>query len=157
MESLKIPVVAESPDVGQNLQDHIEVYMQYKCLQPISLYKYGSFRNHPIHQSKAGLEWFLFKSGVCASNHFESGGFIRSDKGVQHPDIQYHFMPAAVHGQLHFHPYEAFQMHVGTMRGLSRGSVSIGTKDPNAPPLIQPNLLSHPKDMEDMVKAVQLT
>ena len=87
-----IAVVQDLPGVGQNLQDHIETYVQHRCLQPITLYP---VLKDPLRQLLVGIEWTFFGSGIGATNHFEAGGFIRSHAGVEHPDLQYHFLPIA--------------------------------------------------------------
>ena len=108
-----IPVVADLPGVGQNLQDHLELYVQQACTQPITLYTVQ--RGLPMILT--GLRWFLSQSGLGASAHLEAGGFIRRNDSVPHPDLQYHFLPSQVidHGrkrpELH-----AYQAHVGPMR-----------------------------------------
>ena len=89
-----IPVVQHLPGVGRNLQDHLEVYVQHRCSKPITLYKYQW--RFPHHMIRSGLQWFLMQSGPASSAHLEAGGFIRSDTGVEHPDLQYHFLPSVV-------------------------------------------------------------
>ena len=141
-------VIVNNPHVGQNLQDHTEVYLQYKCKKPITLYPLSSWSYARI---KAGLEWFLFGTGICSSNLFHTGGFICTDpKKISHPDIQYHFIPGAVIGQSEFLPIHAFQVHVGTLRPKSQGYVTINSMDPNVAPIIDPQYYKHPNDIEDM-------
>ncbi len=94
LKSLDIPIRHHLPGIGQNLQDHLEVYVQHQCTQPITLYKYQW--RFPHNMIKTGLEWFLFKTGSGATTHLEAGGFIRSSPEVEHPDIQYHFLPSVV-------------------------------------------------------------
>ncbi len=149
-------IVHNNAHVGSNLQDHLEVYLQYHCTQPVSLYPVASWSlRHFYKRLAVGVQWFFLGSGVCASNQFESGAFIRSDKGIQHPDIQYHFIPGAVVGQLDFLPHHAFQTHVGTLRPTSRGSVKIASKDHKIAPIVDPNFLNTEKDIQDMRKAVR--
>ena len=151
------------PNVGENLQDHLEFYLQYLCKRPVSLYPYAStfefsryaFRQ-PWHAAAAGLEWLTRGTGVCASNHFEVGGFIRTKKEVPHPDVQFHFIPGCVVGQLDFLPQHGYQAHVGTMRPTSRGTIKITSKDPKAAPMITPNFLTTEKDKEDQRNAFRL-
>ncbi|MEO1554519.1 MAG: choline dehydrogenase, partial [Pseudomonadota bacterium] len=128
------------PGVGQNLQDHLEVYFQYHCKQPVSL----NNKLNPLSKFFIGARWFFFKSGLGATNHFESCAFIRSRAGLKSPDIQYHFLPAAMrydgtpsikgHG---------FQVHVGPNKPKSRGRVEITSPDPAAHPSILFNYLGH--------------
>ncbi len=149
-----IPLLADRPGVGGNLQDHLEVYFQAESLMPVTLNgKLGL-----VSKGLIGLQWLLFKNGLGATNHFESCGFIRSDKGVPYPDIQYHFLPGAIRydGTLATKGH-GFQVHVGPMRAKSRGSVSLRSNDPKAPPLIRFNYMTHPDDWVDFRKAIRLT
>ena len=149
-----IPVVADRPGVGANLQDHLELYLQYSSLQPITLYKHWNLWG----KAAIGAQWLLTGRGLGASNQFESCAFIRSRAGIDYPDIQYHFLPIAVrydgraaaagHG---------FQAHVGPMRSKSRGSVTLRSADPAAPPVIRFNYMSHPDDWDDFRQAIRLT
>ena len=149
-----IKVVADLPGVGQNLQDHLELYVQYECTKPITLYK----ATKPWHQVMIGLEWFLNHSGWGASAHLEAGGFIRSRAGVEHPDLQFHFLPSVVwdHGRV-MADRHAFQAHVGPMRPASVGHLALQSADPRDHPLIQPNYLSTEGDRREMRDAVKLT
>eukprot|EP00697_Spironema_sp_BW2_P014265 gnl/Spiro4/4667_TR2325_c0_g1_i1.p1 gnl/Spiro4/4667_TR2325_c0_g1~~gnl/Spiro4/4667_TR2325_c0_g1_i1.p1 ORF type:complete len:605 (-),score=104.94 gnl/Spiro4/4667_TR2325_c0_g1_i1:19-1833(-) len=156
LRSLDIPVLVHSPEVGRNFQDHIEVYIQYLCKEPVTLYPIGGWR-YPHKKIAAGLQWFARGTGACASNHFEVGGFIRSRPGLSQPNLQYHFIPACVVGQLDFLPQHGFQAHVGTMRPESRGSVRLASRNPRTAPLIDPNYLATPQDVTDMRTAVRLT
>lgn len=149
-----IPLVADRPGVGANLQDHLEIYVQYASKQPITLYKYWNL----IGKGVLGAQWLFTRKGLAASNQFEACGFIRSSAGVDYPDIQFHFLPIAVrydgkaaaagHG---------FQAHVGPMRSKSRGSVTLRSSDPEAPPVIRFNYMSHPDDWVEFRRAVRLT
>ncbi len=149
-----IPVVADLPGVGQNLQDHLELYVQYECTKPITLYS----STRPWNQVWIGLEWFLFQTGMGASAHLEAGGFIRSQSGVEHPDLQYHFLPSVVwdHGRI-MPDRHAFQAHVGPMRPTSVGTVTLNSADPRQHPKIQPNYLATEGDRREMRDAVKLT
>ncbi len=149
-----IDVVADRPGVGQNLQDHLEVYMQMACSQPITLYKYWNV----LGKGLVGAQWLFTKTGLGASNQFESAAFIRSDKGVEYPDIQYHFLPMAVRydGQAAAEGH-GFQAHVGPMRSPSRGNVSLRSSDPKAAPKILFNYMSTEQDWEDFRKCIRLT
>ncbi|MCB1174726.1 MAG: choline dehydrogenase [Leptospiraceae bacterium] len=142
------------PGVGANLQDHLETYVQYACLQPITLYPsvrwYGRI--------KVGLQWIFFKTGDGATNHFEAGGFIRSAAGVEHPDLQFHFLPIAMNydGTMPAGKH-GFQVHVGPMRPTSRGSVRINSTDPRQHPDILFNYMSTEQDRKEMRAAIRLT
>ncbi|MBV2142606.1 choline dehydrogenase [Falsochrobactrum sp. TDYN1] len=149
-----IEVVADRPGVGQNLQDHMEVYIQQECTQPITLYS----KLNLFSKALIGAEWLFFKSGHGATNHFESAAFVRSKAGVEYPDIQYHFLPAAIRydgkaaAQSH-----GFQAHVGPMRSKSRGSVSLRSANPHDKPRILFNYMSHEDDWADFRHCVRLT
>ncbi|WP_342235048.1 choline dehydrogenase [Inquilinus sp. OTU3971] len=149
-----IAVVHDLPGVGRNLQDHLELYVQYECKQPITLYSV----ENPLFKAKVGVEWFLFRSGLCSSAHLEAGGFIRSRAGIRHPDIQYHFLPSVVndHGRKPGDRH-AFQAHAGTMRATSRGWVELRSADPRTKPILQPNYLTTEDDRTDMRACVRLT
>ncbi|MFT4939708.1 MAG: choline dehydrogenase [Paraglaciecola sp.] len=142
------------PGVGQNLQDHLEFYFQYKCKQPVTLNgKLGL-----ISKTLIGLRWLLTRKGLGATNHFESCAFIRSKPGVEWPDIQYHFLPAAMRydGKSAFAGH-GFQVHVGHNKPKSRGAVTIKSADPTMAPKIQFNYLQHQDDIEGFRACVRLT
>lgn len=147
------PIVDRS-GVGQNLQDHLELYIQMASKQPVSLYKYWNL----IGKGMIGAQWLFTKTGLGASNQFESCGFIRSEAGVDYPDIQFHFLPIAVRydGQAAAEGH-GFQAHVGPMRSPSRGSVSLRDSNPASDPLIRFNYMSTEKDWIDFRKAIRLT
>lgn len=142
------------PGVGENLQDHLEVYFQMISKEPVTLYSKLNW----FSKGLIGLEWMLFGTGLGATNHFESCGFIRSQAGIEYPDIQYHFLPAAMRydGKAAFDNH-GFQVHVGPMRSKSRGHVRIRSNDPRANPSIVFNYLSHPDDLPEWRRAVRLT
>jgi choline dehydrogenase len=149
-----IALVHDLPGVGENLQDHLEFYFQVACTQPITLYSsMGLFARAMI-----GARWLLFKDGLGATNHFETGGFIRSRPDVPYPDIQYHFLPLAVayDGSSLAHEH-GFQAHVGSMRSKSRGHVRLASADPFEKPKIRFNYLSHPDDIAEFRACVRLT
>ncbi|PRD50205.1 choline dehydrogenase [Phyllobacterium myrsinacearum] len=149
-----IAVVADRAGVGQNLQDHMEVYIQQESLKPITLNsKLGLFS-----KARIGAQWLFFKTGDGATNHFESAAFVRSKPGVDYPDIQYHFLPAAIRydGKAAAKGH-GFQAHVGPMRSKSRGSVTLRSSDPLEKPKIVFNYMSHPDDWTDFRHAVRLT
>jgi len=149
-----IPVVKDLPGVGENLQDHLEFYFQMACKQPITLYS----AMNPIAKALIGLRWTLFKSGLGATNHFETCGFIRSRAGIRYPDIQYHFLPMAVsYDGSSLAKEHGFQAHVGPMRSKSRGWVRLASADARDKPRILFNYLSHPDDLEEMRACVRLT
>ncbi|RST85212.1 choline dehydrogenase [Aquibium carbonis] len=149
-----IEVIADRPGVGRNLQDHLELYIQQESLQPVTLY---SVLN-PFSKARIGLQWLLFKSGLGATNHFEAAAFVRSRAGVDYPDIQYHFLPAAIRydgkaaAKMH-----GFQAHVGPMRSKSRGAVTLRSPDPAAKAEIRFNYMSHPDDWSDFRHCIRLT
>ncbi|MBU3738459.1 MAG: choline dehydrogenase, partial [Rhodoferax sp.] len=154
LEPLGLTVRSALPGVGRNLQDHIETYVQYACKQPITLYS----ALKPWNRLAIGLRWILTGTGLGATNHFESGGFIRSEAGVLHPDLQYHFLPMAVRYDGHSPATcHGFQAHVGPMRPTSRGSVSLRDAHPRTPPRIQFNYLATEQDRKEMRAAVRLT
>ncbi|MDQ0315410.1 choline dehydrogenase [Amorphus orientalis] len=149
-----IDVVADRPGVGKNLQDHLEVYVQQACTQPITLYKYWNLWG----KARVGAEWLFFKTGHGASNQFESAAFLRSKPGVEYPDIQYHFMPIAVRydGQAAAEGH-GFQAHVGPMRSPSRGEITLKSADPAEAPRIVFNYMSTEQDWIDFRHCVRLT
>lgn len=149
-----IKIHADRPGVGQNLMDHLELYIQQACVQPITLFKYWNL----LGKAKVGLEWMLRKTGPGASNQFESAAFVRSSAGVEYPDIQYHFLPIAVRydGQAAAEGH-GYQAHVGPMRSPSRGQVSLRSPDPDAAPKIQFNYMSAEKDWADFRHCIRLT
>lgn len=149
-----IELVADRPGVGQNLQDHLELYIQMAASQPVSLYKYWNL----LGKAWVGAQWLFARRGPGASNQFESAAFIRSDAGVDYPDLQYHFLPIAVRydGRAAAEGH-GFQAHVGPMRSPSRGSVTLRSGDTAAAPKIQFNYMSSPKDWSDFRKAIHLT
>jgi choline dehydrogenase len=149
-----VELILDAPGVGENLQDHLEVYFQFHCKQKISLNnKLGLFTKALI-----GIQWMLFKSGLGATNHFESCAFIRSRAGLKFPDIQYHFLPAAMrydgtpsikgHG---------FQVHVGPNKPKSRGHIRIVSKDANDAPKITFNYMQEREDIEAWRQCIRLT
>ncbi|MBY4677452.1 choline dehydrogenase [Marinobacterium arenosum] len=144
----------ELPGVGENLQDHLEVYFQYHCSQPITL----NSKLDPISKGLIGTRWLLFKDGLGATNHFESCAFIRSRAGLKWPDIQYHFLPAAMRydgGKAI--PGHGFQVHVGPNKPKSRGYVRITSADPAGKPSIRFNYLQDEQDRIDWRACIRLT
>jgi choline dehydrogenase len=149
-----IAVLSDLPGVGENLQDHLEFYFQVACTQPITLYSsMGLFARAMI-----GARWLLTKDGLGATNHFETGGFIRSRAGVPYPDIQFHFLPLAVtYDGSSLAREHGFQAHVGPMRSKSRGFVRLASADARDKPRILFNYLRHADDLVEMRACVRLT
>ncbi|MFO1105594.1 MAG: choline dehydrogenase [Amaricoccus sp.] len=149
-----IPVLADRPGVGSNLQDHLELYIQMKSLKPVTLYRHY---NYPA-MLRIGTQWLLAKTGLGTSNQFESAAFVRSAPGVDYPDIQFHFLPLAVRydGKSAVKGH-GFQAHVGPMRSPSRGTVRLASADPAAPPRIRFNYMSTEKDWVDFRHCIRLT
>ena len=154
LEKAGVDVKHHLPGVGQNLQDHLEFYFQYKCKQPITLNRKLGL----ISKGLIGARWLLNRSGLGATNHFESCAFIRSKANVEWPDIQYHFLPAAIRydGKSAFDG-DGFQVHVGHNKPKSRGSVTLQSANPTVPPKILFNYLQHPDDIEGFRACVRLT
>lgn len=154
LKSLDIPLVLDLPGVGANLQDHLEMYLQYECKQPVSLSPAMKLHNQPA----IGAEWLVMGSGIGASNHFEAGGFIRTHDEFAWPNIQYHFLPVAVNyngsNPIKVH---SFQAHVGSMRSPSRGRIQVRSKDPNQHPSILFNYMSHEQDWREFRAAIRIT
>ncbi|WP_205191865.1 GMC oxidoreductase, partial [Burkholderia sp. LMG 13014] len=154
LKELDIPVVLDLPGVGQNLQDHLEMYIQYECKEPVSLYPALKWWNQP----KIGLEWMLNGTGLGASNHFEAGGFIRTRDDDLWPNIQYHFLPVAINyngsNAIEMH---GFQAHVGSMRSPSRGRVKLRSRDPNQHPSILFNYMAEALDWREFRDAIRTT
>jgi len=149
-----IEVAADRPGVGRNLQDHLEMYIQMAATQPVSLFKYWNLWG----KGTLGAQWLFTKTGLGASNQFESAAFIRSRAGVEYPDIQYHFLPMAVrYDGTAAAEGHGFQAHVGPMRSVSRGAVTLRSADPAAAPRILFNYMSDPQDWEDFRTCIRLT
>jgi len=149
-----VELVHDLPGVGQNLQDHLEVYFQYHCTQPITL----NSKLGLVSKGLIGTEWILTRKGLGATNHFESCAFIRSRKGLKWPNIQYHFLPAAMRydGQAAFDGH-GFQVHVGPNKPESRGSIEIISSNPSDKPRIEFNYISTEQDRQDWRDCIRLT
>ena len=153
LEQLEIPLVHELPGVGGNLQDHLEVYVQHACTQPVSMQPALKRWKRPL----IGAEWLFLRSGPGATNHFEAGGFVRSNDDVAYPNLMFHFLPLAIrydgtapqggHG---------YQVHVGPMYSDARGSVRITSADPRVHPALRFNYLSTAQDRREWVEAVRV-
>ncbi|MGI9007519.1 MAG: choline dehydrogenase [Streptosporangiaceae bacterium] len=149
-----IDVVADLPGVGENLQDHLEVYVQHACTQPVSVAPALKLRNRPV----VGAKWLFGRTGPGATNHFEGGGFARSNDDVAYPNLMFHFLPIAIrydgsapaggHG---------YQVHIGPMYSDSRGSVRITSADPAVHPALRFNYLSTEADRREWVEAIAVT
>jgi choline dehydrogenase len=145
--------VHDLPGVGENLQDHLEVYVQYASRQPVSVAPYMKWRNRP----RVGLEWLLFKSGPGATNHFEAGGFLRSNDEVEWPNLMFHFLPIAVRydGSVPAGDH-GYQVHIGPMTSDARGSVKLKSTDPSVHPALRFNYLSTDQDRREWREAVRV-
>jgi choline dehydrogenase len=154
LEDADIACLHELPGVGQNLQDHLEFYFQFKCLQPITL----NGKLDWWSKLKIGVKWILSRHGLGATNHFESCGFIRSKAGVEWPDMQYHFLPAAMRydGKEAFAGH-GFQVHIGHNKPKSKGQVKVMSNSPYHAPQITFNYLQHTDDIEGFRDCVKLT
>jgi choline dehydrogenase len=154
LQSHGIETIVDRPGVGQNLQDHLELYIQQESLKPITLYS----KLNLVSKAMIGAQWLFFGTGLGASNHFEAAAFVRSKPGVDYPDIQYHFIPVAIRydGKAAARSH-GFQAHVGPMRSKSRGSVTLRSSDPKAKPVIRFNYMSHPDDWSEFRHAIRLT
>jgi len=153
LQRLGIPVKHDLPGVGANLSDHPDIVIQHRCKQPVTL----APKARPPGKYLTGLQWFLAKSGPAASNHFEAGGFIRSRAGIEHPDLQFTFMPLAVMpGTVETRAEHSFQVHIDLLRPESLGTVEARSADPRQPPAIRFNYLQSPRDREDFRVSVAL-
>jgi choline dehydrogenase len=148
-----VKMVQDLPGVGENLQDHLEVYIQHTCTQPVSVAPALKWRNRPM----IGAQWLFLRKGPGATNHFEGGGFARSNEDVDYPNLMFHFLPIAIrydgsapeggHG---------YQVHIGPMYSDSRGSVKIKSLDPNVHPELRFNYLSTDQDRREWVEAIRV-
>lgn len=149
-----IEVISAAEGVGENLMDHLELYVQYECLQPITLYPSMSLAG----RAAIGLKWLLTRRGLGATNHFETGGHIRSRAGVVYPDIQFHFLPLAIsYDGTSLAQSHGFQVHVGTKRSRSRGWVRLRDANPHSLPRVRFNYMTDPQDWEDMRACIRLS
>ncbi|MDZ4195290.1 choline dehydrogenase [Ectopseudomonas chengduensis] len=154
LRELDIALVHELPGVGQNLQDHLEMYLQYACTQPVSLYPALKLLNQP----GIGAQWLFAGNGIGASNQFEAGGFIRTRPEFAWPNIQFHFLPVAINynGSNAVNEH-GFQAHVGSMRSPSRGRIQLKSKDPRQHPSILFNYMSADQDWQEFRDGIRLT
>ncbi len=154
--ALGIDVVSDLPGVGENLQDHLEVYIQHSATKPVTMAPYFAMKRRPL----VGLEWLLRKSGPGATNHFEAGGFVRGNDEVKYPNLMYHFLPIAVRydgtlpegGGGH-----GYQVHVGPMYSDVRGTCKAVSSDPRVKPALLFNYLSTENDRREWIEAVRVT
>ena len=154
LRGLGVPVELDLPGVGENLQDHVELYLQWECREPVSL----AYALKPWRQAWIGARWLFAGDGVGASNQFEAGGFIRSGPEFAWPNLQYHFLPLAVnYNGTKAVSAHSFQAHVGSMRSPSRGRVRLVSRDPRAHPSLLFNYMSHDQDRREFRDAVRLT
>jgi choline dehydrogenase len=152
LRDLGIGVVADVPGVGEDLQDHLEVYVQYACTQPVSMQPALKWRNRPM----VGARWLFARSGPGATNHFEAGGFVRSNEDVEYPNLMFHFLPLAVRYDGSAPASEhGYQVHVGPMNSDVRGSVRIVSTDPRVHPALRFNYLSTEQDRREWIEAVR--
>jgi choline dehydrogenase len=154
LEERGVDVVHDLPGVGENLQDHLEVYVQHACAQPVSVAPAMKWWNKPW----VGYRWLFHRKGAAATNHFEGGGFLRSNDDVTYPNLQLHFLPLAIRydgtAPVSGHGY---QVHVGPMYSDARGSVRIKSTDPRAHPALRFNYLSTEQDRREWVEAIRVT
>ncbi|WP_328644521.1 choline dehydrogenase [Amycolatopsis sp. NBC_00348] len=153
LEKLGIDVVKDLPGVGENLQDHLEVYIQYACKEPVSMQPSLAKWKRPY----IGAQWLFLRNGPAATNHFEGGGFVRSNDEVKYPNLMFHFLPVAIRydGSA---PTEGhgYQVHVGPMYADTRGSVKLTSTDPRQHPAIKFNYLSTENDRKEWIEAVRV-
>jgi choline dehydrogenase len=153
LRPLGLDVVADLPGVGANLQDHLEVYVQFACRQPVAVDPHISW----LRKLGVGAEWLFKRTGIGATNHFEGGGFCRSNDDVDYPNLMFHFLPMAIR-------YDGtapstglgYQVHVGPMYSDARGTVRIRSRDPRQPPAMQFNYLSTDQDRREWVEAIRM-
>ena len=153
LDALGIGLVQDLPGIGENLQDHLEVYIQYSCTQPVSVQPALKKWKRPF----IGAQWLFFRSGPGATNHFEAGGFVRSNDDVAYPNLMFHFLPVAIRydgtSPAGAHGY---QVHVGPMYSDARGSVKVTSTDPRVHPALRFNYLSTDQDRREWVEAVRV-
>ncbi|HEX3922170.1 MAG TPA: choline dehydrogenase [Streptosporangiaceae bacterium] len=151
LASAGVDVVHDLPGVGENLQDHLEVYVQYGCKQPVSVQPALKLRNRPL----IGADWLFFRNGPGATNHFEGGGFARSNEDVAYPNLMFHFLPIAIRydGSVPAGGH-GYQVHIGPMYSDARGSVKITSADPRVHPALRFNYLSTEQDRREWAEAI---
>ena len=148
-----ISIIADMPGVGQNLNDHPDFVLKYRCLEPVSIWP----QTRLVGRTFAGIRWLLRRDGICASNQFEAVACVRSAAGVEYPDIQLTISPAAVDDQTWKPlPEHAFQIHVGLMRNFSRGKITLRDSDPASAPRILANYMKDPRDRDLLLKGIRI-
>jgi choline dehydrogenase len=154
LNAVGIPVVADRAEVGRNLQDHPDLTVQYWLKQPVSLFDATHFPGKAL----TGFRWFLGKRGIAATNQFEAAAYIRTRAGIEHPDLKLELLPLAFQpGSFAPHPGHACQVHMTMLRAESRGTLTLRSADPAAPPRLQFNYLSDTRDLDTMRRAIALT
>jgi choline dehydrogenase len=154
LKRLGVPVVLDLAGVGENLQDHVELYLQWECREPVSL----AYALKPWNQALIGAQWLFAGTGVGASNQFEAGGFVRSGQEFAWPNLQYHFLPLAInYNGTKAVKAHGFQAHVGSMRSPSRGRVRLTSRDPNKHPSLLFNYMSSAQDRREFRDAIRIT
>jgi choline dehydrogenase len=151
LEALGIDVVHDLPGVGENLQDHLEVYVQYESKLPVSVAPALKWRNRPA----VAFKWLFLRSGPGATNHFEGGGFVRSNEDVDYPNLMFHFLPLAIRYDGSAPEGHGYQVHVGPMYSDARGSIKIRSRDPREHPALRFNYLSTEQDRREWIEAVR--
>lgn len=152
LEELGIPVVHDLPGVGENMQDHLEVYIQYKSKKPVSMNPALKWWKKPF----IGYQWLFHRKGAAATNHFEAGGFIRSNDEVEYPNLQFHFLPLAIRYDGSQPSSEhGYQVHVGPMYSNSKGSVKLKSTDPEEHPALRFNYLSTDQDRKEWLESIR--
>jgi choline dehydrogenase len=154
LEALGIPVVADLPGVGAHLQDHLEVYIQYRSLQPVSMQPTATEKwRRPF----IGAQWLFLRSGPGATNHFEGGGFARSNDDVVYPNLMFHFLPLAIrYDGSAGSPGHGYQVHVGPMYSDARGNITLKSTDPHEHPALRFNYISTDQDRREWVEAIRV-
>jgi choline dehydrogenase len=154
LEALGVPVVADLPAVGRHLQDHLEVYIQHRSLQPVSMQPAAT---QVWRRPFIGAQWLFLRSGPGATNHFEGGGFARSNADVAYPNLMFHFLPLAIrYDGSAGAPGHGYQVHVGPMYSDARGAVTLKTTDPHDHPALRFNYLSTDQDRREWVEAIRV-
>ena len=157
LRALGIPVVHHLPGVGEHLQDHLEVYIQHSCKQPVTQQPSLKLWKRPW----IGFQWLFFRRGPGATNHFEAGGFVRSNDDVKYPNLMFHFLPIAIRYDRSSPPggeklEHGYQVHIGPMYSDSRGSVKITSRDPRVKPALRFNYLSTGQDRREWAEAIRI-
>ena len=153
LEALGIDVRHDLPGVGDNLQDHLEVYIQYACKQPVTMQKYLQWRYRPW----IGANWLFLRRGPGATNHFEGGGFVRSNDDVAYPNLMFHFLPIAVrYDGSQPEGKDGYQVHVGPMYSDARGTCKIVSRDPRVHPALRFNYLSTEQDRREWIESIRV-